>query len=61
MVGMGEPPGRTGGGLGTSIVSALAHQLKADITVEDNHPGTLVSIVHDGGSSEAATDTVPAV
>jgi two-component sensor histidine kinase len=33
-------------GLGTSIVEALARQLSADVSVEDNHPGTTVSISH---------------
>ena len=34
------------GGLGTSIVNALAQQLRAHVQVTDNHPGTKVSIVH---------------
>jgi two-component sensor histidine kinase len=33
-------------GLGTSIVEALANQLKAKVGVIDAHPGTAVSIVH---------------
>lgn len=33
-------------GLGTGIVNALAAQLDATVEVTDNHPGTLVSIVH---------------
>jgi two-component sensor histidine kinase len=45
-VGMGRPESRIAAGLGTSIVTALAHQLRADITVTDSRPGTLVSIVH---------------
>jgi two-component sensor histidine kinase len=33
-------------GLGTSIVEALARQLKARISISDNAPGMLVSLVH---------------
>ena len=33
-------------GLGTSIVEALAKQLRADVRIADGHPGTVVSIVH---------------
>ena len=33
-------------GLGTSIVEALANQLKARVTVAGGHPGTTVSIIH---------------
>ena len=33
-------------GLGTSIVQALARQLKARVEVSDKAPGTLVSIIH---------------
>lgn len=33
-------------GLGTSIVEALANQLKARVQVAGGHPGTTVSIVH---------------
>jgi two-component sensor histidine kinase len=33
-------------GLGTSIVQALAAQLKADFSISDASPGTLASIVH---------------
>jgi two-component sensor histidine kinase len=61
-VGMGEPKGVPAGGLGTSIVSALVHQLKAEIEVTDNHPGTMVTIVHDGApASGARGDVVAAV
>jgi two-component sensor histidine kinase len=61
-VGMGEPTDRTPAGLGTSIVTALANQLKAKITVTDNHPGTMVSIVHAEKSvAEDRADVVPAV
>jgi two-component system, sensor histidine kinase PdtaS len=46
--GVGMPVGSepAKGGLGTSIVEALAHQLHAHIQVADNQPGTKVSIVH---------------
>lgn len=37
-------------GLGTGIVEALASQLKARVEVRDGHPGTIVSIIHDGGA-----------
>ena len=33
-------------GLGTTIVQALARQLKARVVITDTHPGTAVSIVH---------------
>ena len=33
-------------GLGTSIVSALAHQLRAHVRISDGKPGTLVSVAH---------------
>jgi two-component sensor histidine kinase len=33
-------------GLGTSIVEALARQLHARVQVDDQHPGTRVSVVH---------------
>ena len=46
--GVGMPPesARTTPGLGTSIIEALAHQLKAHIRVSDRNPGTMVSVVH---------------
>ncbi len=34
------------GGLGTSIVQALARQLRAVIKIADANPGTAVSIAH---------------
>ncbi|CAN7392183.1 sensor histidine kinase [Phenylobacterium sp. LjRoot225] len=56
--GVGMPGGAepAKGGLGTSIIQALAKQLGADLTVADNAPGTLVSLVHREASltSEAA-------
>ena len=33
-------------GLGTSIVEALARQLKAVVRVTDGAPGTMVAIIH---------------
>jgi two-component sensor histidine kinase len=33
-------------GLGTSIVEALAKQLRATVRIDDARPGTSVSIVH---------------
>lgn len=46
--GVGMPPARSKAmaGLGTSIVQALARQLRAGVTVEAMSPGTRVSIVH---------------
>ena len=34
------------GGLGTSIITALAAQLRARIEVTDTNPGTSISIIH---------------
>jgi two-component sensor histidine kinase len=46
-VGRGVPPNKTGRtGLGTSIVEALARQLKARVEVSDNSPGMRVALVH---------------
>jgi two-component sensor histidine kinase len=47
-VGMKSPTlsGPPTSGLGTSIVTALATQLKADVTVSDNKPGTCVRVSH---------------
>jgi two-component sensor histidine kinase len=45
--GVGMPTGdAAGSGLGTSIVQALAKQLKANVRVTEGHPGTTVAIVH---------------
>jgi len=38
-------------GLGTSIVSALAHQLRASVHVSDSKPGHKVSVIHEPGAS----------
>ena len=35
-------------GLGTSIVEALAKQLHAKVNHAENHPGAIVSIIHEG-------------
>ena len=43
-------------GLGTSIVEALAKQLKADVSVEPADPGTKVSVIHTQGQT---TEQVP--
>ncbi len=45
-IGMPRDPESLKPGLGTSIVEALANQLKAKVLVSDAHPGTAVSIVH---------------
>lgn len=44
--GMPQPHGPAMAGLGTSIVQALARQLRAKVSVEDAHPGVTVSVVH---------------
>jgi two-component sensor histidine kinase len=45
-VGMSQTDPGAKAGLGTTIVEALARQLKARVQVADAHPGTLVSIIH---------------
>lgn len=45
-VGMPKDAASATPGLGTSIVEALARQLHAQIHVEDQHPGTRVSLIH---------------
>jgi two-component sensor histidine kinase len=45
-VGMPEETARPAGGLGTSIVQALARQLRARVDVSRLNPGTKVSIAH---------------
>lgn len=45
-IGMPVEPHLADSGLGTSIVHALAKQLRARITVGDANPGTTVSVVH---------------
>lgn len=44
-VGMPKDAASATPGLGTSIVSALANQLSANVQVTDAHPGTVVSLV----------------
>jgi two-component sensor histidine kinase len=46
--GVGIPSGdfHQGGGLGSSLVEALAHQLMARVDVTDARPGTRVAIIH---------------
>jgi two-component sensor histidine kinase len=43
-VGLQQNHGRRG--LGTTIVEALAHQLKARVEISSQSPGVIVSIVH---------------
>ena len=38
---------KTKAGLGTSLVSALAHQLSATVEISDAQPGAQVAVVHD--------------
>jgi chemotaxis protein methyltransferase CheR len=46
-VGLQQDSDRGGrAGLGTSIIEALAHQLKARVEITSQSPGTVVSIVH---------------
>ena len=56
--GVGMPPEQTPAkpGLGTSIVEALARQLRARVSVADARPGTMVAIVH---TQIAAVDATP--
>ncbi len=56
-VGMPPDPQDSPPGLGTSIVRALAQQLRADITVESLAEGTSVSVTHD----EADSDSPPSL
>lgn len=45
-VGMPTDPESLTPGLGTSIVDALANQLRARVQVTPGHPGTTVSVIH---------------
>jgi two-component sensor histidine kinase len=45
-VGIAEESQSAKSGLGTSIVTALAKQLHAEVSVAQTHPGTAISIVH---------------
>ena len=51
-IGMHAHKGKAKAGLGTSIVQALAKQLKSVVEVTDNEPGTKVSIIHKGASQQ---------
>lgn len=51
----------TKGGLGTAIVTALATQLHAKITVTDLHPGTGVSITHEQPTILSQAEVKPAL
>ena len=46
-------------GLGTSIIQALARQLKARIDLEDMTPGTRVSLIHTPVALATADDVDP--
>ena len=50
--GVGMPKHRTPakGGLGTSIVEALARQLDATVTISAGNPGTIISVIHRSGA-----------
>ena len=59
-VGMPTDPASAKAGLGTSIVEALASQLKASVQVAAAKPGTIVSIIHSQiAAVEAAAQTTP--
>ncbi|MDI1365003.1 MAG: sensor histidine kinase [bacterium] len=57
-VGMITGPGGPKAGLGTSIVQALAKQLKSVVEVVDNAPGVKVSIVHETADRVASPAAV---
>jgi len=58
--GVGMPSGNVSKpGLGTSIVRALAAQLKAAVSVTENKPGTLVVIEHDEHFSASTEKSAP--
>ncbi len=52
-VGMVKRPATAKGGLGTSIVEALAKQLDAKVTVSAANPGTVIAIAHGSGRAAA--------
>ena len=60
-VGMPKNPPEDASGLGTSIVQALARQLKARVDLDDMDPGTKVSIVHTGLVPLYIDDVDPAI
>jgi two-component sensor histidine kinase len=62
-IGMPVAPDLAASGLGSSIVTALARQLKATVSVTSNNPGTRVTITHvepaaDGSGPPELPDTV---
>lgn len=59
-IGMPAQVSRATAGLGTSIVEALARQLRARIVIADAHPGTSVSIVHESAETIGA-DVLPLI
>jgi two-component sensor histidine kinase len=57
-VGMPADPANAKPGLGTSIVEALANQLRARVQIVDAKPGTSISIVHTEAAPMAAHASV---
>jgi two-component system, sensor histidine kinase PdtaS len=57
-VGMPKSTESARAGLGTSIVNALARQLKAEVTVANTNPGTTVSLVHVSSDPEGDAVTL---
>jgi len=57
-VGMPAPREGSNAGLGTSIVDALARQLKAKVVVADAEPGTTISIVHEDAPRHGTAEPV---
>jgi two-component sensor histidine kinase len=53
-IGRSTAPGGVKPGLGVGIVTALATQLDARVRIVDGHPGTVVSIIHDGNAAQKA-------
>jgi two-component system, sensor histidine kinase PdtaS len=45
-VGMPAEPKSAKAGLGTTLIEALAKQLRAGVRIADGYPGTVVSISH---------------
>lgn len=63
-VGMIKEPATAKAGLGTSIIGALARQLRASIVVTDAKPGVQISIVHASGATAVYVEpmqTQPAI
>ena len=57
-VGMGVSPKGAPAGLGTSLVEALAKQLRADVRVARAKPGTAVSVTHPQAADLSGDATV---